>query len=171
MDAPNRKYHFTFVYRTVESRIEKLILPEDFCFPIRFFFGSRDAVRQGSSTSSTNSFFPPHGAIVRVKVSIPSNTNNSNPSVLKKKGGSTQTTINDGKENLSQHLHNVQKAIEAGFVHRPLVDMIKDQIEGYKNRYPKDDIKFGEQTDGTVKCYSASKEKEIINKWKVKMGF
>ncbi len=63
---------------------------------------------------------------------------------------------------------NVQKAIEAGFVHRPLVDMIKDQIEGYKHRYPKNDIKFGEQPDGRVKCYSLDQEKEIIKKWKLK---
>ncbi|WP_271783180.1 NAD-dependent epimerase/dehydratase family protein [Aquimarina algiphila] len=60
---------------------------------------------------------------------------------------------------------NVQKAIEAGFVHRPFVDMIKDQIEGYKYRYPKNDIIFGKQSDGQVKYYSLEHEKEIIKKW------
>ncbi len=66
---------------------------------------------------------------------------------------------------IAMYYFNVQKAIEAGFVHRPLVDMIKDQIEGYKYRYPKDDVKFGKQADGSVKCYSLDKEKEIIQKW------
>lgn len=65
---------------------------------------------------------------------------------------------------------NVQKAIEAGFVHRPLVSMISDQIKGYKHRHPNDDVRFGKQTDGTVKCYSLDQEKEIIKKWKLKNG-
>ncbi len=63
---------------------------------------------------------------------------------------------------------NVQKSIEAGFVHRPLVDMITDQINGYIHRYPKDDVLFGKQIDGTIKCYSADQEKAIIQKWKLK---
>ncbi|MGD1945514.1 MAG: NAD-dependent epimerase/dehydratase family protein [Croceivirga sp.] len=66
---------------------------------------------------------------------------------------------------IAKYYFNVQKAIEAGFVHRPLVDMIKDQIEGYKHRFPKNDIKFGKQPDGTIKCYSLEKEKEVIQKW------
>lgn len=69
---------------------------------------------------------------------------------------------------IGSYYFNVQKAIEAGFVHRPLVDMIKDQIEGYKHRYPNNDIKFGKQPDGSIKCYSLAKEKEIIKKWKLK---
>jgi len=61
---------------------------------------------------------------------------------------------------------NVQKAISAGFVHRPLVEMVTDQINGYKSRYPKDDVKFGEMIDGNMtKYYSARKEKDVIAKW------
>jgi len=70
------------------------------------------------------------------------------------------------EDKIAKYYFNVQKATEAGFFHRPLVDMIIDQIKGYKNRYPKNDIKFGEQPDGTVKCYSLSQEKEILRKWK-----
>ena len=69
------------------------------------------------------------------------------------------------EDRIAKYYFNVQKAIEAGFVHRPLVDMIKDQLEGYLHRYPNNDISFGKQTDGTVKCYSLEKEKEIIHKW------
>jgi 2'-hydroxyisoflavone reductase len=61
---------------------------------------------------------------------------------------------------------NVQKAINAGLVNRPMVDMITDQIEGYKCRFPNDDVKFGEMvSDKQIKYYSTEKEKEIIEKW------
>ena len=69
------------------------------------------------------------------------------------------------EDRIAKYYFNVQKAIEAGFVHRPLVDMIKDQLEGYKYRYPNNDITFGKQADGKVKCYSAAKEREVIQKW------
>lgn len=72
------------------------------------------------------------------------------------------------EDKIAKYYFNVQKATEAGFVHRPLVDMVKDQIEGYKHRYPNNDIKFGKQPDGKVKCYSREKEKDIIKKWKLK---
>lgn len=61
---------------------------------------------------------------------------------------------------------NVQKAINAGLVNRPMVEMITDQIEGYKLRHPKDDVTFGEVVDGKqLKYYSTDKEREIIKKW------
>ncbi|RKN02220.1 NAD-dependent epimerase/dehydratase family protein [Aquimarina sp. AD10] len=61
---------------------------------------------------------------------------------------------------------NVQKAINAGLVNRPMVNMITDQINGYKSRYPNDDVQFGEIINGKqVKYYSAKKEKEVIQKW------
>ena len=61
---------------------------------------------------------------------------------------------------------NVQKAVNAGLVNRPMVEMITDQLNGYKSRYPKDDIRFGEVINGKqLKYYSASKEKQIIKKW------
>lgn len=72
------------------------------------------------------------------------------------------------EDKIAKYYFNVQKAIEAGFVHRPLVEMIKDQINGYKHRFPKDDIRFGKQADGVIKCYSSEQEKEIIKKWKLK---
>ncbi len=61
---------------------------------------------------------------------------------------------------------NVQKAISAGLVNRPMVEVISDQLEGYKHRYPNDDIVFGENINGQqIKYYSSDKEKEIIKKW------
>ena len=61
---------------------------------------------------------------------------------------------------------NVQKAINAGLVNRPMVDMITDQINGYKSRFPKQIFEFGEVFNGKkLKYYSINKEKEIINKW------
>lgn len=64
---------------------------------------------------------------------------------------------------------NVQKAIGAGLINRPMVEMITDQLEGYKRRFPKDDITFGEVVDGKqIKYYSDRKEKAIIKKWLAK---
>lgn len=61
---------------------------------------------------------------------------------------------------------NIQKAIGAGLVNRPMVDMITDQLNGYKSRHPKDDVRFGEVVDGQkLKYYSMSKEREVIKKW------
>lgn len=61
---------------------------------------------------------------------------------------------------------NVQKAISNGLVNRAMVDIISDQLAGYKNRYPKDDISFGEIINGKqIKYYSDSKEKEVLKKW------
>lgn len=64
---------------------------------------------------------------------------------------------------------NVQKAIKAGLVNRPMVEMISDQLEGYKSRYPKDNIRFGEIIEGRqLKYYSMKKEREVIKKWQVR---
>lgn len=61
---------------------------------------------------------------------------------------------------------NVQKAIGAGLVNRPMVEMITDQLHGYKSRHPKDDVRFGEMVDGKqLKYYSMDKEKEVIKRW------
>ena len=65
---------------------------------------------------------------------------------------------------------NVQKAVKAGLVNRPMVEMISDQLEEYKSRHPMDDVKFGEIIDGNkIKYYSSSKEAEVIKKWLVNM--
>ncbi|WP_394747518.1 NAD-dependent epimerase/dehydratase family protein [Spongiimicrobium salis] len=61
---------------------------------------------------------------------------------------------------------NVQKALAAGFVHRPMADMITDQIKGYQSRHPKDDVRFGEIVDGKqLKYYTMQKERDVIKKW------
>ncbi len=61
---------------------------------------------------------------------------------------------------------NVQKAIGAGLVNRPMVDMITDQLNGYKSRHPHDDVRFGEMVEGKqLKYYSMAKEREVIKKW------
>jgi len=61
---------------------------------------------------------------------------------------------------------NVQKAINAGLVNRPMTNMIADQIEGYKNRFPKQIFEFGETYKGEkLKYYSLKKEQELIKKW------
>lgn len=66
---------------------------------------------------------------------------------------------------------NVQKAIGAGLVNRPMVDMLTDQINGYKSRYPQDDVRFGEVVNGKqLKYYSKAKEREVIQKWLTKQG-
>lgn len=60
----------------------------------------------------------------------------------------------------------MQKAISVGLINRPMVDMITDQIEGYKNRFPEQIFEFGEIYNGKkLKYYSLKKEKEIIEKW------
>ncbi|WP_299443701.1 NAD-dependent epimerase/dehydratase family protein [uncultured Aquimarina sp.] len=67
---------------------------------------------------------------------------------------------------VGSYYFNVQKAVQAGLVNRPMVEMITDQLEGYKIRHPKDDVSFGEVMEGKqIKYYSINKEKEVINKW------
>ena len=67
---------------------------------------------------------------------------------------------------MGSYYFSVQKAINAGLINRPMSEMVKDQIDGYKSRHPKDDVRFGEQLDGkTLKYYSMKKEKEIIQEW------
>ncbi|MEM1339000.1 MAG: NAD-dependent epimerase/dehydratase family protein [Bacteroidota bacterium] len=61
---------------------------------------------------------------------------------------------------------NVQKAVGAGLVNRPMVEMITDQLNGYKYRHPRDDVRFGEMVKGKqLKYYSIGKEQEVIQKW------
>ncbi len=61
---------------------------------------------------------------------------------------------------------NVQKALLAGLVNRPVTDMLADQLAGYKSRFPKDDVRFGITVgDTTIKYFSMEKEKEVIRKW------
>ncbi|GAB5408302.1 MAG: SDR family oxidoreductase [Balneolaceae bacterium] len=61
---------------------------------------------------------------------------------------------------------NVQKAVKSGLVNRPITEMVADQIKGYTSRHPKDDVRFGEVTNGTlIKYYSMKKEKEILKNW------
>ena len=64
---------------------------------------------------------------------------------------------------------NVQKAINAGLVNRPMVDMISDQINGYKFRFPKQNFEFGEEFNGEkLKYYSLKNEEKIIKRWAYK---
>ncbi|MEM8510700.1 MAG: hypothetical protein AAF717_22905, partial [Bacteroidota bacterium] len=61
---------------------------------------------------------------------------------------------------------NVQKALSAGLVNRPVTQMLVDQLAGYKSRFPKDDVRFGTIVgDKTIKYFSMEKEKEVIDKW------
>jgi 2'-hydroxyisoflavone reductase len=61
---------------------------------------------------------------------------------------------------------NVNKAIANGLKNRSLDKLIRDQINGYKSRYPNDSIKFGEMQNGKeTGDFSSQKEKEIIEKW------
>ena len=60
---------------------------------------------------------------------------------------------------------SVDKAMKSGLKSRPIADMLKDQIRGYKRRFPKDDFEFGGIYEGDVVKLSPSKEKEVINNW------
>ena len=61
---------------------------------------------------------------------------------------------------------NVQKALSAGLVNRPVTQMLADQLAGYQSRFPNDDVRFGTQVgDKTIKYFSMEKEKEVIGKW------
>lgn len=55
---------------------------------------------------------------------------------------------------------DISKAKKAGLRNRPIVEMLKDRLDGYKFRNPNDDFVFGE--NGTL---SDSKEREVIDKW------
>ncbi len=66
---------------------------------------------------------------------------------------------------------NVQKAVGAGLINRPMVDMITDQLNGYKSRHPKDDVRFGELMNGKqIKYYSIGKEAALIKKWRTNVA-
>lgn len=59
----------------------------------------------------------------------------------------------------------MQKAVTAGLMNRPMVEMITDQIEGYRSRFPKQTFEFGEMYNNKkLKYYSLNKE-EVIKKW------
>ena len=61
---------------------------------------------------------------------------------------------------------NVQKALSAGLVNRPVTEMLADQVAGYLSRYPNDEVRFGITVgDKTIKYFSMEKEKEVIRKW------
>lgn len=61
---------------------------------------------------------------------------------------------------------NIQKALNAGLVNRPIVDTVSDQIAGYLQRYPNDSVRFGKPfEDRMIKYFSMEKEKAVINKW------
>lgn len=61
---------------------------------------------------------------------------------------------------------NVDKAFKNGLTNRPLEILIKDQINGYKNRYPQDRLRYGQMFRGIkVGGLSMSREKELIHKW------
>ena len=67
---------------------------------------------------------------------------------------------------VGSYYFNVQKAVKAGLVNRPMVEMISDQLAGYQSRHPLDDVKFGEIIAGkTSKYYSSSKEAQVIKSW------
>jgi len=61
---------------------------------------------------------------------------------------------------------NVNKAMTNGLRNRPLEELMIDQINGYKSRYPNDDVKFGETHNGKeISYFSMEEEKEMIKKW------
>ncbi|WP_350288353.1 NAD-dependent epimerase/dehydratase family protein [uncultured Croceitalea sp.] len=68
---------------------------------------------------------------------------------------------------VGSYYFNIQKAINAGLINRPMVDMVTDQIKGYTERHPLDDVRFGNVMNGKqIKYYSMDKEKEVVKKWK-----
>ncbi|MEM7514705.1 MAG: NAD-dependent epimerase/dehydratase family protein [Bacteroidota bacterium] len=72
---------------------------------------------------------------------------------------------------VGSYYFNVQKALAAGLVNRPMTEMITDQLNGYKSRHPEDDVRFGEVVDGKkLKYYSMEKEQEVIQKWLAEQG-
>jgi 2'-hydroxyisoflavone reductase len=62
---------------------------------------------------------------------------------------------------------NVSKAVNAGLVNRPMVDLLNDQLQGYLDRNPRDDFNFGQPDTATI---SESREQEIIELWRRKSG-
>ncbi len=61
---------------------------------------------------------------------------------------------------------NVQKALSAGLVNRPVTEMLADQLAGYNSRFPEDTVRFGTiVSEKTLKYFSMEKEKEVIRKW------
>jgi nucleoside-diphosphate-sugar epimerase len=61
---------------------------------------------------------------------------------------------------------NISKANKAGLINRSLEEVAQDQLNGYRSRYPLDDLKFG----GVYKGHKAGNismetEKKLIKKW------
>ncbi len=57
---------------------------------------------------------------------------------------------------------DVNKALEAGLINRPLELLFEDQLRGYRNRNPHDDFVFGKPDTKTI---STAREDEIIQLW------
>lgn len=70
---------------------------------------------------------------------------------------------------IGSYYFDVQKAYDSGFVHRPLAEMIKDELKGFKKRHPVDDIRFGIQPNGKRVKYSLQEEAELLKKWKASL--
>lgn len=109
-------------------------------------------------------------SLIHATQDIPKNLHWINSEFLKENGLVPYKIVPLWRERpIGAYAFNVQKAINAGFINRPMVEMITDQIAGYKNRYPNDNVNFGEVVNGEqIKYYSVSKEKEIIKKWLAK---
>lgn len=66
---------------------------------------------------------------------------------------------------IGSYYFDVQKAYDSGFVHRPLTEMIKDELKGFKERHPIDKVQFGIQPNGDRAKYSLQEEAELLEKW------
>ncbi len=57
---------------------------------------------------------------------------------------------------------SIEKALNNGLVNRNHKELVRDQIEGYRSRYPNDGFVFGQPGQGTI---SMEKEREILAAW------
>ena len=57
---------------------------------------------------------------------------------------------------------NVDRALKAGLLNRPLEQLFTDQLRGYRERNPNDDFEFGKPETATI---SVARETQIIEQW------
>jgi len=70
-------------------------------------------------------------------------------------------------EPAGRYRFNVDKALNAGLINRPLEQLFKDQLQGYRNRNPNDNFLFGKPETKTI---STAREAEIIRLWQSREG-
>ncbi|MEM9384833.1 MAG: NAD-dependent epimerase/dehydratase family protein [Pseudomonadota bacterium] len=62
---------------------------------------------------------------------------------------------------------DVSKALAAGLENRSLSELLADQLQGYRDRHPGDDFRFGGEGTSTI---SSQREQEIIRLWRERRG-